>query len=250
MTLRDIVEQVARDWATATVTVDGGVRLATHCLYPSNGAVNVRVIGGKDTFVVSDEGGAVDDALASGLSVDRAARMIAGIARRNGLRFEDGAIASPPVPLSDVQAAILLVANSSKQAAHWCLDNIKIAPPSRNFRELLREFLDARYRTEIQHRAPILGKSNKQWHFDHLLHARGDRTVLVDPVINEASSINARVVANMDVRSLEDPRIIQRIVYDDREEWRSSDLSLLSIGARVVPFSRAEDVIDRLMKAA
>jgi hypothetical protein len=44
-----------------------GVRVTTHCMYPSNGLVQVMVRGGVSTVVVSDEGGAMEEALAAGI---------------------------------------------------------------------------------------------------------------------------------------------------------------------------------------
>ena len=37
--------------------LEDGVRVSTHVLYPSNGSVSVVVRGGKNHFIISDEGG-------------------------------------------------------------------------------------------------------------------------------------------------------------------------------------------------
>jgi hypothetical protein len=70
--------------------------------------------------------------------------------------------------------------------------------------------------------------------------------LIIDAVAHDASSINARVVANLDIKSVGDPLIDQRIVYDDQEEWTPADLNLLQVGAPAIPFSRSEEVIYRL----
>jgi hypothetical protein len=62
----------------------------------------------------------------------------------------------------------------------------------------------------------------------------------------EASSINAAVVAHLDVKQANVPNVVRRIVYDDEEKWKAEDLSLLSVGAPVVPFSRAREVLKRV----
>jgi hypothetical protein len=62
----------------------------------------------------------------------------------------------------------------------------------------------------------------------------------------EASSINAAVVAHLDVKRANVPNVVRRIVYDDEEKWKAEDLSLLSVGAPVVPFSRAREVPKRV----
>jgi len=72
------------------------------------------------------------------------------------------------------------------------------------------------------------------------------RRLIVDAVMNEASSINSRVVANLDIRAANDDTISQRIIYDDDEGWSAADLNLLQVGAPAVPFSRSREVIERV----
>jgi hypothetical protein len=92
----------------------------------------------------------------------------------------------------------------------------------------------------------IVGHSNKPHKFPNVLKLLGGKRLIVDPVANEASSINARVVANLDVKATEDPTLMQRIVYDDEDDWTPSDLNLLQVGAPVVAFSNVSEVIERL----
>ena len=68
----------------------------------------------------------------------------------------------------------------------------------------------------------------------------------MDAVSNDASSINARLVANLDVKATNDPMIDQRIVYDDAQRWTAADLNLLQVGATIVPFSQSKHVIPRI----
>ncbi|MCC6780114.1 MAG: hypothetical protein IT537_26355 [Hyphomicrobiales bacterium] len=71
--------------------------------------------------------------------------------------------------------------------------------------------------------------------------------MLVDPVINESSSINARVVANLDVKLLGDKKTKQFIIFDDSLKWSASDLNLLRVAQTpIVPFSRADQEFERL----
>jgi hypothetical protein len=70
--------------------------------------------------------------------------------------------------------------------------------------------------------------------------------LIIDTVTKDASSINARVVANLDVRAANDEGITQRIVYDEDEGWAPSDLNLLQVGATPVAFSRSLEVIERV----
>jgi hypothetical protein len=140
--------------------------------------------------------------------------------------------------------AVLHVANASQAIAHWFFEHLKIEKP-RNFKLLLSEFLrksfDDKVRPEV-----IVGHSNKPQKFTNVLKLPSGRRLIIDPVLNDASAINARVVANLDVKANNDPSIEQRIVYDDDQAWSAADLNLLRVGATAVPFSRSEEVIKRL----
>lgn len=232
--------------ATTGATEAGdGVRVSTHCLYPSNGSVTVLVRGGNDEFVVSDEGGAIQEISASGRQPVAADRTLQRLVRSQGLRADNGVIYSPRVPASCLVPAILLVANASKEVADWALSNIKLRA-QRDFRKDLAALLCRHFHANLKHDLPILGASNKQHKFRHVIHLPRNKRLLVDPAVNEASSINARVVANIDVKMSKNPDILQLIVYDDGEEWDAAQLKLLGLGAPTVAFNKAEQEIMRL----
>ena len=229
---------------TVASPIDDGLRISTHVLYPSNGAVSVVVRGGKNTFLVSDEGGAVSNISSSGIPAVFSDRMIAAQIRTKGLRVRDGSIMSPMVPLDAVPSAIMIVANASRTIADWGLARFPFVTPQ-NFREDLSALLGRHFNDNLKNDEAVIGKSNKPHKFGHVIYLQGARKLLIDPVVYEASSINARLVANLDVRMNEDPKISQLIVYDDRLKWKSSDLKLLELGAQTLAFSHAEPEINR-----
>jgi hypothetical protein len=92
----------------------------------------------------------------------------------------------------------------------------------------------------------VIGKSNKPHKFDNLVRLGRDRQLILDVVTREASSINAALVAHLDVKNAEYDKIEQRIIYDDDDKWSAADLNLLKLGATPVPFSRAAEVLERL----
>jgi len=238
-----LLEQLSRI-VTATPTQDG-VRVSTHVLYPSNGAVSVVVRGGADHFQVSDEGAGIAEFASAGISTIVSDRMLAHQVKRLGLIVSNGSIMSPMVPADAISAAVLIVANASRSVAEWGISNLHYRT-HRNFRKDLAELLGRYFRDNLKSDSPVIGKSNKPHKFGHVIYLEGDRKLLIDPVVNEASSINARLVANLDVRLAENPAIKQLIVYDDSLAWKSSDLRLLEMGARTVAFSHAESEIKRL----
>jgi hypothetical protein len=111
----------------------------------------------------------------------------------------------------------------------------------------LAEFLEGRFPKNVAHQVAIVGASNKVHKFANVITFDDGKRLIIDPVANDPSSVNARVVANLDVKATNDESIIQRIVYDDQEDWSPADLNLLSVGAPAIAFSRSATVIERLV---
>lgn len=217
------------------------VRITTHCLYPTNSLVSVVVRGGvrenQKEFFVTDDGGAIKEAASVGLSIGPIRSGIISRLNMQGLRLDRGAILSPIVPIEGVGAAVTLVANASKEAADWCFDKFKYRR-TRKFKELVAELLGHQFGDNLKQEYEVVGYSNKRHRFEHAV-VRGSSIALIDSATPDSASINSRVVANLDVRNLKNPNLDQFVIYDDQEIWDSSNLSLLSMAASLVPFSNA-----------
>lgn len=243
--LRDGLNAIA-----AWKPVDDAVRVTTHCMYPSGGLVNVFVRGGRYAAMVSDGGGAVTEALSAGVLVRPSDKQIQQILDRYGLFAGEGVVFCKEVPMDSVHSSIILVANASRAVATWLYDHTRIRR-QRDFRRTLENMLSTMFDLNVSHNVQIDGR-RKGHRFANVIRLNEGKKLLVDPVSNEASSINARVVANLDVHQLENPKIIQRLVYDDEEEeWSPDSLSLLGMsGVPVVPLSRSSEVIQRIAFSA
>jgi hypothetical protein len=246
MTMQDAVRKAVRTMARFD-RAHNGVWVTTHCLYPSNSWVRVLVRGEANEFLVSDEGGAVDEVTSIGLAFPDAERSIRRMARRQGLKVAKGQIYSPSVGVDGIGAAVILVANVSKEAAHWGVEHMGFGTP-RNFRVELTKLIEGLVGCGIQHQQDghLVGASNKPHRFEHVIRL-SSRLILIDPVMNDASSINAKVVAHLDVRHAEHLNLDQRLVYDDQAKWLAADLNLLRVGATPVPFSQMPEVLPRLV---
>jgi len=225
--------------------VDDGLRVTTHCMYPSNGLVQVSVRGGTSTIVASDDGGAVGEALAAGIPMKDFSRQLAHLVKDQGLFFKSGTIFTPQMPIEAAPLAILLVANASQEIARWLYDHVKIKR-TRDFKGLLAAFLKKTFDDRVAP-AVIVGHSRKPHTFANVISFPNGKRLIVDAAVSEPSSINARLVANFDVKETHDQLIDQRIVYDDEDDdWTPADLNLLQVGATVIPFSRSAEVIERI----
>ena len=97
--LPDLANLIGRSLdSIASITCTGdGVRVTTHCMYPSNELVQVTVRGGVETIVASDEGGAVGEALSAGIPLKDYNRTLAHLLRDQGLSISDGVICTPQI---------------------------------------------------------------------------------------------------------------------------------------------------------
>lgn len=247
MSQANVIKQAMSDFISVLELRDG-VKVATQCIYPSGAFVNVVVRGGEDTFIVSDEGWAVREIESAGAHLANADKSLRQVVKPFGLEIHSGVIRSPQCGLSNLPAVIAIVANASSESAEWLFSHTKIKHDEK-FREAVALFLRRDYGKAVQEET-IIGNSNKPHRFDNILRIDDHRKLLIDAVSNDRNSINARVVANLDVKSANIENIIQRIVYNDMEQWNAEDLSLLSVGAPVVAYSKVKGVIDRLARAA
>ncbi|WP_422365252.1 hypothetical protein [Pelagibius sp.] len=242
----DYINEALRSFLRC-VQQEGRIAVPTLCLYPSNSTVTVYVTGGEREVVVSDGGGAMHEIAAHGLpATNQAGRILSTHCRSNGLKHDGKRIYSDAIPLAAISSAIALVANASSLAAHDALSKIRVRQ-RRDLREALKSVLEKRYsKDQIKHEVPIMGESAKQYKFDTVIELGGDRRLIVDTVVPEASSINARIVSHIDVSKRDDPTVMQRIVYDQGEEWSGANLKLLQMAATLVPFEMVGPNLDRL----
>ena len=228
-----------------------GVLVATDCLFPSNGVVQVSVRSVGDRYMVSDDGSALREVSVAGADAARSAAHFAQVVRKQGLELEHGVIRSPFLTIEQVPLAVVLVANASKELADHIFDTWRLAR-SRNFKRLLKETLCAEFANVGPVREQVVvGSSNKAHTFENVIGLNDGRTLVVDPVLKDANSINSRVVANLDVNAANHPGILQRLVYDDKESWGVADLSLLQVSrVPVIAYSRSAQVLRNLGRTA
>lgn len=244
MKFSDIVRNALYEWMPVDEKRDG-VLVTTQCLYPSNGFVQVAVRGGVNAFHVSDEGGAIQEISGSGIHVSNPDTIVRhwlpeGCIVRGGIiRTEN------PVSLQELSVMIAIVANASKEVADALFDRLPVKR-DRDFKRVVSDFLQKRFDDHVKHNELIVGASNTPHKFENVIALPNGKRLIVDPVLHEASSINARLVANLDVKNAKRKDIVQRIVFDDDEDWKPADLSLLSVGATAIPFSESRGVLDRL----
>ncbi len=222
------------------------VIVPTFCLYPSSALIEVVIEGGTQTATVSDGGGAFDEIDGAGDYRFDTFRVLRGFAKKQGLRVNDaGGLYASRVPYSQLPAMIAIVSTASKEAAHHLLNRFK-PRTRRDFRKELKSQLEMRFRDHLLTEMHLSGASNKRHKFDYAVPLPGGRQLILDAVLPDSNSINSAVVAHMDLRQVSRDDIEQRIIYDESDAWKSSDLTLLTAGAKPISYSHIGATLDRM----
>lgn len=244
LTLLEAIRLRLAEWPAPKVS-GGRVVVPTQVLFASGSIVRVFVEGRSSSFIVHDGGSAIDEFSNNGGLHPRAATVLRSHFREQGIHVGDaGEITSPGISPSEIAPTIALIANASREAEDYLMSRWK-PRVRRNFKRLLRNMLEAEF-PHIRPEYRIVGPSQKQHTFDFALERSKGGLVLVDAVHNDQNAISSAVLRNLDVRSSGQHDLEQRIIYDDAEEWRAEDLNLLKLGAKVVSFSQAHEVLNRL----
>ncbi|AIC11312.1 hypothetical protein XfCFBP8356_010470 [Xylella fastidiosa subsp. sandyi] len=223
-----------------------GMLITTHCIYPTGEFVRARIYGGEESFIVSDEGNALLQMKSAGGEIENPDKIIRKLARKLGIECSKGILRTVPVAWDDLPFAVASLANASQKIAEHLFAHIRINE-KRDFKTLLRKFLESSFPKNVRPET-ILGSSNRRHQFDTIIITNSKR-IIIDPVTRDASSMNARVVANIDVKRAEIPGLDQRITYDDQEDWTGPELKLLQLAAPLIPYSKLPEVLPRLTSA-
>lgn len=220
--------------------------VVTHCQLPSGSLVKVRVRRSGTGWVVSDGGAALDEALAAGVEKPVFGLNVRRAIRGKGLVFVEGRIESPSVGLDSLFNATVVVANTARDVAD-SLILIGSAFDHESLAYRTRKILVHRFHSWVLAKPVVIpGASEREHTFDNALDLPDGRKVLVDVVKHQGNSINATVVANLDVQRLNNPKFIQRIVFDPAEHWKREEIELLGVGAIPVELPALANAIGRI----
>ena len=235
MSIAEYVDEALKPFSTYWES-DGAVAVTTPCLYPSNAMVTVFVRGGANGAIVSDDGRAIDELTVLNREISGVDRFLSRVCWRSGMNAKNGKIFSPRIEWRQLPAAIAFVAQASATAVTVGLQRFKTRR-SRDLHKELRSFLFQSFPEDrIQKDSRVTGHSERSYSFENIVTVNL-HSLIVDPVVNDPNSINARAIAHLDVSRKRDDSIIQHLVYDDTAEWKAADLNLLQTAATIVPFS-------------
>jgi len=215
------------------VEVEGGVRFATHCLYPSSDQVHVFIGQRHGAYRVTDGGGAWRSAQRMGRASES---MFERACKRYSVKAKDGMILAE-TPNSDwLYPAALAVANASTMAARCALESDERAEKSLNsaiFETLSRQVPKHRIARNYEYR----GRSGHMWSIDFAV-LRSEIT-LVKSVTQNGNSINSNYATFGDIGDKEE--VVKLSVFDAKLKQDSE--ALIRQVATLLPISALEFTI-------
>ncbi|WP_455957298.1 hypothetical protein [Methylorubrum aminovorans] len=242
------LERVARDVASRLVRlrmVGSGARLTVPVLYPSGAMVAVSISGGPERFLVTDGGGAAQEAEMMG-AAPYFARQGRRAADRIGVRFNSFEFFEIDATADRLPGFIALVAEASRLAAQLTSDHLverlDKSTAGTITQRLAKVFGEAYERDNHE----IVGASARAWHFDALVRVR-DRVMAFNAVTPAANSVASAYLKFDDVRRVEDaPTPVAVLIR--REAFSNESIVMLGRTARI--FDAAASDADLLRLAA
>lgn len=208
-----------------------GLRVSTHCLYPSFEPVSVFVRRHGDSFIVHDAGGAATSIWHHGLDSSYIGRAFSKAAEAFGCHYS---LQSIQVIVDDEDwlfSGIVSVANASSEAARRAVSKTRITSEHGLIKKTKRFLDNLSWSPETKLEHHVSGTSGKTHIFD-LAVFHNSSVGLIDAVVPHASSVAAKYLAFADTENR--MGLYKYAIYET--ELASEDKSLISDVADLVAY--------------
>lgn len=178
---------------------DAGLKVGTHCLYPSADQVFVFVSMLGDGFRVTDGGGISRSAFIHGRDEQALKIGLQEASDRHALRTEGGVLIADVPDIDWLPAAIAAVANGASLAAQIAIEHTTRRSErglAAQIHENIAKVVEERY---IAKEFEFRGKSGKSWRIDYAILRNPHRPILLKAVTPHHNSISANYTAFGDI---------------------------------------------------
>jgi len=216
-----------------TETADG-CSVVSDTLMPSGGVIKVHFVAKTDHLMAHDGGAAFDELARHAVEISSLRGVRRMLAETNFNLNDDGTVWRDRFKINEAPIAVALIADASVRAAAYMMAKGKVrggAP------------LDQRLRDELRRRFPD-GHPNYEFAGKHRQHRfdfgmqDGDRTILVQSVSPEQSSIASAILKGLDAKA-EGSNVVPIFVFDRHDRWSSGSLGMLDLGGRSMEIDAA-----------
>ena len=226
-----IIEQAMGKFEGCTRT-DEGLRVMTHCLYPSFEQVAVFVVGRGNELIVHDGGGAARSSWSHGADAKALSRSLTYAAASFGCEVRNHTITTVAASPEWLWAAVASVANAASDAARASVGRIRQTAEENLIRKTKAILDSASWGPGTKLDAQYPGESGKIHTFD-LIIEHDNQVALMDAVVSHPNSIAAKYLAFSDTSRRRG--LYKYALYDG--ELAPEDKTLLSNVADLVAYS-------------
>lgn len=250
-----IARQAFADLNAAAVT-DNGTLIHTHCVYPSGVQVRVRITRAASGYRITDDAEGLAEILSIGVETKRPGYYLAMHAAKHGLRYDRGAVFVDIEDENRIAAAIMLVANASKDGVLH--SSIAHQPNDKaSFEFTFQSFVQQKHHGRFRP-ASVAGASGTVRRFKYV-HQRNNQAeivldqpiVLVEPVSPTQIGISVKAASHRDLQMKKLPHLWQRLVVDrETDNWSRTDLAFLKQqGVPWIEFTALEQELPKQLAA-
>lgn len=241
--MTDVLQRITTEQleaaSRALITARGtnlGYEIDMPVVYPNGQCVSVVVGVAGGNYIVHDAGVGAMYLTEAGVSLTRnLTDKLSQIAHIYGCDFISGRM-SRSCSQEQLAIAIALVANASRAVGDQALQVKK--KRVFDFRREVSVALSNVVKADRVKKDRIIGESGTQYNLDFVILDRDLKPVAFVEPISDQDAVNTKFREFFDIKANENYRFVDRIsVYDDRHDWRSGDLVMLSRVSNTVPFS-------------
>ncbi|MGO9007514.1 MAG: hypothetical protein ACLQIQ_12385 [Beijerinckiaceae bacterium] len=227
--LREIAERVARGLAYAKVH-GNDVSIQTPIAFPSGRLISIRLLGGPNTFTITDDGAAMREAEMMGAD-DICRREARKVAAELQLTFNDWEIFEAQAPADRLVGLTSIVANAVAITLLRTCDKFAERFEIRRKEELSLRLARIFGERNVTKDVEIAGASTKVWPFDAKVNLPSERAGFFSRVSPSPVSIAFAYSKLDDVSRLENPPFLGAVLEG---KFEPSDQALLRRAARRV----------------
>lgn len=213
-----------------------GFRVLSDTMMPSGAVIHVHFQARTDHLMAHDGGAAFDELNRFAVEIGTMKGVRAMLAETNFSLTDDGVIWRERFSPAQASDAISMIADASVRAAAYMMARGKVRAGLP---------LDQRLRDAMRSRFPQ-GRPNFTFAGKHRQHTfdfgvvEGDRTILLQAVGPEQSSIASAIVKSLDAKAVEGSNVVSIFVFDPADHWTSGSLNMLDLGGRGVEISAVD----------
>jgi hypothetical protein len=238
--MRTLLDEVSRELVRVDVAEHGEGIVALPSVYPGGAPVVVHVRREGEAFVVTDQGNGYLAAELLG-GVRAYSHVAPGIAQLYGVRYDGDMMFAAEVTRPWLANAIIFTGSASRKAVERTAEKMA-EERDVNYRDALRERVQAAFPTQSSFDVSLVGQSTREWHFAAQV-LLDQRRAVFDIVTPHPNSVAAAYIKFQDVAKL--PAGVDGIAVASRKLAAADQVLISQAAHSVIPLDASVETFRR-----